>query len=222
MPAVRRRDSTRGVSRAGTLPPGIGISASGQLNGTPTASGVYTFRIKVADTNNLSNAGYRQFTLNITPISFTASNTLPYATLNQPYNYTIPTSGGTAPVTYQLADGSSPLPTGLSLSSAGVIGGTPTVTGQFRFTVLVGDGANPSHTQLLTLYLSVWTSGPAVAISTGSNLGTLPIGQVQLQLTAAGGTGDLHMVSHQWRSAPRRDPCAQIKPHGFLRLLPRD
>jgi Putative Ig domain len=48
---------------SGALPPGISLSTNGNLNGTPTATGAFTFTVRVTDTNNLSATG--SFTLAI-------------------------------------------------------------------------------------------------------------------------------------------------------------
>ena len=49
-----------------------------------------------------------------------------------PYSQTITASGGQSPYTFAVGSGS--LPTGLSLSSAGVLAGTPDSAGTFNFT----------------------------------------------------------------------------------------
>jgi hypothetical protein len=57
---------------------------------------------------------------------------LPDGTLAVPYSQTILADGDT-PITWSLLSGS--LPTGLSLSSGGVVSGTPTVAGSYSFIV---------------------------------------------------------------------------------------
>jgi hypothetical protein len=53
------------------------------------------------------------------------------------YSESITAQGGTSPYTFTVTSGA--LPTSTSLSSAGVISGTPTATGTFSFTVTVTD-----------------------------------------------------------------------------------
>ena len=55
------------------------------------------------------------------------TSTIPGATRGSSYSTTLENSGGTGPFTWALVNGSS-LPSGLSLSSTGVISGTPTAT----------------------------------------------------------------------------------------------
>ncbi len=61
--------------------------------------------------------------------------------LNQPFNpVSLTASGGMAAYSYSIIGGA--LPTGMNLSSAGVLSGTPTVAGIFKFKVLVVDAMN--------------------------------------------------------------------------------
>jgi hypothetical protein len=75
--------------------------------------------------------------------------TLPPATLGAGYNQTLSANGGTAPCTYALTTGS--LPAGLSLSSAGVLSGTPTAVGSSAFTVTATDSNGLTGSQAYTL-----------------------------------------------------------------------
>ena len=72
-----------------------------------------------------------------TALSIT-STSLPAGTVAQAYSTTLAATGGTAPYTWTLASGT--LPTGLTLSSAGQISGTPSAAATFTFTVQVADG----------------------------------------------------------------------------------
>ncbi len=63
--------------------------------------------------------------------------TLPAITLGVFYSTTLSASGGIVPYAWSLPCGA--LPTGLTLSSAGIISGTPTVPGDFSFVVAVTD-----------------------------------------------------------------------------------
>ncbi len=65
------------------------------------------------------------------------------ATSNEPFGpLTFEASGGTAPYTYSRSDGL--LPAGVTLSSLGVLQGTPTMTGTFFFTVRAVDATGCS------------------------------------------------------------------------------
>jgi hypothetical protein len=62
---------------------------------------------------------------------------LPQGTVGMAYKATLQAQGGVAPYSWSLSSGS--LPAGLSLSSSGVISGTPTSTGTANFVVQVKD-----------------------------------------------------------------------------------
>ncbi len=62
-------------------------------------------------------------TINPVPaLTFTGS--LPNAVVNQPYTQTLAASGGVGPYTYAMTAGT--LPAGITVSSTGVVSGTPT------------------------------------------------------------------------------------------------
>ncbi len=71
-------------------------------------------------------------------ISFPAP-ALPPAFVGKPYTYAFTASGGTGTFTYSVIAGSGALPAGLTLSSAGVLSGTPTTSGAYSFLVVAVD-----------------------------------------------------------------------------------
>ncbi len=71
------------------------------------------------------------------------TTTLPAPMLNAIYSATLSASGGITPYTWSVSCGS--LPTGLILSAAGIISGTPTAPGNYAFVLTVKDAdPNPS------------------------------------------------------------------------------
>jgi polysaccharide biosynthesis protein PslG len=71
------------------------------------------------------------------------------ATAGTPYSQTLSATGGTAPYSWSLTTGS--FPTGIQLSSAGLVSGTTSQTGQFNLTVQVQDSSGLSATLALVL-----------------------------------------------------------------------
>lgn len=64
----------------------------------------------------------------------------------------IAASGGTAPYTFAVTSGS--LPTGLSLSAAGALTGTPTTAGTYNFTVTVTDNVAATDPEAYTIIIT--------------------------------------------------------------------
>ncbi|HTC61679.1 MAG TPA: putative Ig domain-containing protein, partial [Candidatus Saccharimonadales bacterium] len=77
---------------------------------------------------------------------------------------TLTAANGTAPYTWTVSGGA--LPTGMALSSAGVLSGTPTAFGTFSFTVTVTDSATPTpHTATASLNVLVNPAITSVALN---------------------------------------------------------
>ncbi|MEP7154492.1 MAG: putative Ig domain-containing protein [Betaproteobacteria bacterium] len=123
---------------SGALPTGLSLSSAGVISGTPTAAGVFsgaTRATNVASTN-------QSFSITAVCPALTVSPTsLPGGAISSAYStQTLTTSGATGTFTYLVTAGA--LPAGLSLSSGGVLSGTPTASGPFNFTITTtGPGA---------------------------------------------------------------------------------
>jgi hypothetical protein len=75
---------------------------------------------------------------------------LPKALIGIAYNQQLQAGGGLPPYTWQVVTGS--LPPGLHLNaSTGLVGGTPSQTGNFTFTVQITDAASVSLTRIYTI-----------------------------------------------------------------------
>jgi hypothetical protein len=97
------------------------------------------------------------------PFSIVTTSPLPAGTVNSPYSATLAATGGTSPSTWALATGT--LPPGLTLSSAGVISGTPTAPVTSTFTVRVTDSTTPTaQTATGAFAITVMSSSPATAV----------------------------------------------------------
>lgn len=85
-------------------------------------------------------------TLTVTaPNLLITTATLPNVVQNTAYNQTIQATGGVAPYTFSVSSGN--LPTGITLSAAGILSGTPPTTGTYNFTVQVADSETPAATK---------------------------------------------------------------------------
>jgi hypothetical protein len=90
-------------------------------------------------------------------LAITSFPTLPYVTQTAPYLANLAASGGNGTLTWSLASGST-LPSGLSMSSAGSITGTPAssvAVGNYTFSAKVTDQSTPPQTATTTLTLPV-------------------------------------------------------------------
>ena len=80
-------------------------------------------------------------------------------TEGEAYSQSVAASGGVAPYTFAIGSGA--LPGGLSISSAGLISGTPSVAGSFSFSVTAADAAAATATKTLSIAIaSVGVSPP--------------------------------------------------------------
>ena len=136
---------------SGSLPAGISLSAGGNLSGTPTATGTFSFTARVTDANGQSATQATSITI-AAGVSITSAAP-PTAVLSTAYSFTFAATGGTTPYTWSVNSGT--LPAGLTLSSAGVLSGTPTTAGSFPFSVNVIDANNGIATASITLVVTV-------------------------------------------------------------------
>jgi hypothetical protein len=156
------------------LPPGLTAALSGNtitLSGTPTRAGTFG-NVVVSLQDSLGATVSQTYSLavglGLTP------GTLPAEVDGQVYSVPLGATGGSGSYSFALASGS--LPTGLSLSPAGLLSGTATGSpGPWHFTVRVTDNANAglSGTQAYVLMVNPATatrlviSAPA-SVSAGS------------------------------------------------------
>jgi hypothetical protein len=151
------------------VPAALGAGAC-VLSPAPTIAGTMMFTVTyTGDSNFIGSIANSQYTVLIfvsdsqptPPPPFTPTKTLPNGVVGSPYTNTIYESGGvtTGPnnFSWSLAQGSNPLPPGLSFqpNTAGVtngtLSGTPTSAGTFTFTAMVTDSASNTGTQNLTV-----------------------------------------------------------------------
>src|SRR5262249_17331656 len=130
-----------------TLPPGMSLSTSGLLSGTPTAAGTFQqINFSAADSVGQVGGGIQ---MRIYAVDITTNGSLPNATQGVPYTATIAASGGTGGYTFTANN----LPFGLTLdSTTGTISGTtnnsPT---HFWFNVTARDSSNNSYSKTMSI-----------------------------------------------------------------------
>jgi Leucine-rich repeat (LRR) protein/sugar lactone lactonase YvrE len=193
---------------AGTLPTGLTLNAAtGTITGTPTVSGTFgPITVQSSNGSGTLNSTPFNITINGAPTSFSAQ-TPGNGVVGTPYNYAFAVNGLPAS-TFTVLSGT--LPTGLSLSGAGVISGTPSVAATFGpITVQASNGLGLVNTSAFSITIAATGTAPTAftlqsppsglvggsygytfaangspAPSYAVNSGTLPAG---LTLTAANG-----------------------------------
>ncbi len=124
------------VILSGALPPGLKLSQlndhTALVDGIATESGTFSVWLAVHDCENKS--AETLFTFDVWARRFSiATASLPSAGLGATYSATLQTAGIDSNTTWTVTSGA--LPAGLTLSSGGVISGTPTAAGAATFTV---------------------------------------------------------------------------------------
>ncbi|WP_052140406.1 beta strand repeat-containing protein, partial [Janthinobacterium lividum] len=172
---------------SGTLPVGLSLNAAtGVLSGTTNVAGSFPVSIKVADSSTGAGAPFsasNSYTLIVVaPVISVTPGSLAAPKVATAYSQQLSASGGVAPYAYTVSAGS--LPAGLTLSSSGLLSGTPTAGGNFTATVQAADAHQFTGTQSYTLVVSSATVSLTPA--------TLPNPTAEAvyttTLTAAGGT----------------------------------
>ena len=138
------------------IPAGLAMSSAGIISGNAPSTGTSIVLVTVTDANNLTaSASYSVVVVAGLSIS---TATVSSAAILRAYSQTIATTGGVAPYTFTQTSGT--LPNGLTLSSAGVISGTPAKganarIGSFTFAVQVADSSGLTASKSYTMTVSV-------------------------------------------------------------------
>jgi hypothetical protein len=168
----------------GALPPGLVLDTSGAIHGTATATGTFSFTVRVDDQSMPSMNASEPLSIRIlAPLSI-FQRRLSGGITQMAYFDGIMVSGGALPYHFTITSGS--LPPGITLDArSGELGGTPTQTGAFGFTVMVTDGANPTDNASASFSITVTS---LLSITTTSLPGGLIGAAYSAMLTATGGT----------------------------------
>jgi hypothetical protein len=153
---------------SGSLPSGVTLSSAGVLSGTPVAGGVY--RVTIGATNGVGLATPQSFTLTVNqPVAFTNVTSTVF-TEGTAASFGFVTTGYPAVSSYSTP---SALPSGITLSSSGVLSGTPLAgsSGTYPIMVSAANGVGAPVTQSFTLTIGLAptiTSASATVVSVGA------------------------------------------------------
>jgi hypothetical protein len=142
---------TWSLQAGSSLPSGLSLSSAGVISGTVgAAASSSAFTVVATDANGGTATQSLTITVN-SPPSVTTTSLLAATQGQAGYSQTLTSSGGTGTITWTLQAGSS-LPSGLSLSSAGVISGDVGASAATStFTVVATDVNGVSGTRQLTI-----------------------------------------------------------------------
>ena len=169
---------------SGFLPFGLQLSKSGVVSGTPTAVGTSGFTVKFVDAAGRSDTQALTLTVIASVPPEITTTSLPDATRRVAYSEQLVKAG--KPGAWSLLNGS--LPSGIVLNTTnGELTGTPTVAGDFTFTVrYVESGSGLTDSQQLTLTVN---AVPPLITTTSLPDGAYDVGYaVQLNKTGEAGT----------------------------------
>ena len=128
------------------------LSSGGVLSGTPSELG--SFPITVTATNGVSPDASQSFLLTVnqsgTPPTITSANNATFMQ-GQPGTFTMSATGSPPPTFSETGA----LPSGITLTSAGVLSGTTDQSGSFSFTIKASNGVSPDATELFSLTVTM-------------------------------------------------------------------
>jgi hypothetical protein len=120
---------------------GLTLSSDGLIGGIPSNAGPISFTARVEDA--IGGFAQRLFNFTINPSVEILSDSLPNGAVGIPYSVQLEASGGTGSLRWTDRDNDL-AGTGLSLSQAGLVSGTPLAIGVIAFTAVVADSVGAS------------------------------------------------------------------------------
>lgn len=195
----------------GTLATGLTLDGStGALAGTPTVGMDSKITIEVKDQTGATDSKEYDLKIVDTGLVITTASPLKGGTDGAAYTVTFAAQGGTPPYFWGLDPASGAVPTGLTLSSAGVLSGTINGDGKFGFDIRVFDNGATTlkatkhfditialapldivGTQQVDLFIAKLIVLPLIVVAQG-----LPV-PYSAQLQATGGKKPYH-----WKEVP--------------------
>ncbi|TXI03187.1 MAG: hemagglutinin [Rhizobium sp.] len=166
---------------------GTATASGAAISYTPTAgySGSDSFAYTATNADGTSLPATVSVTVSAPTISVSPPTLSPGAIATS-YGQSLNASGGTGPYSYAVTTGA--LPAGLSLSSSGVLAGTPTASGTFNFIVTATDSSTGSSAPFSAARAySLIIGAPAIAITPAALPAATAATAYSQTITASGG-----------------------------------
>lgn len=182
------------------LPSWLSLDGAGKLSGTPPPKSAGAILFNATVTDSLGTRQSSDFVLPINSgsgaLTITSFPQLPQATAGSYYTQTLAASGGKPP--YKWAEAFTP--PGVTLSSAGVVSGTPTTPGDFAFTTTVADSAGAVAIKILKITVAPVTLSIVTPAPIASGVTGVPYSET---FTAAGGKQPIRWTVSDGSALPR-------------------
>ena len=162
---------------------GLTLSSGGLLSGTPDTAAEISFTAKATD--SVGSVDEKLFTLTIYLQLEIITADVPDWTVENDYSFQLEAVGGVGEVVW--SDKNNDLDgSGLTLSSSGLLSGTPITTAEYTFIALVTDDSKQADEQQFTL-----TINPHIEITTESVPDWTINFPYSYQIVSSGGTGNI-------------------------------
>lgn len=124
------------VSDTSAIPPGTFVLGTGELSGTPTAAGSYTFQVDARDIRGATARGTASIVVNPRPV--VTAHTFAACTEGADFSYTFGATLGTPPYSWLAGAGTSPVVGSLN-ATTGKLSGKLASDGDYTFEIRVRD-----------------------------------------------------------------------------------
>lgn len=149
---IQTTDGTTPFSWSSTLPLPLVLDAvSGQITGTPTSEGAFSFTVTVTDLEG--RTATKSFTITVDPNDPQINtDVLHYSTVGTLYSATIAANGGTGTYTWTIAG--VPWLSVIGAGATATISGTPATAGTYALTVQITDGGGRTDSRALSIAIN--------------------------------------------------------------------